>query len=195
MTSESVGSETKTSLANVSIKSIGHGKEPYEVLHVVALAELDVVGDIDGEPRITSNMNFLLGAIDNDGGAVIDGLKVEQDPLAFPLCWNLEICLVPHVVDIENLQAREGALDASRDEDLVVQGTGLGRAIDVSVAGGSAPRPNAIEALPGITAQLRARILGPRVGADFVGPVGVQRRRLDLVRRLAARRAQSAEGG
>ncbi|KAK8924376.1 hypothetical protein VCV18_004796 [Metarhizium anisopliae] len=145
-----------------------------------------VLGDVDGEAEIPADVVAGAGAVDKDGGLVVDGLKVEQDAGAAPGVGHGERAAEPHVRRVEALDAREAALDARRHQDLARERRRR-RAVGARVGGvGVAKGPEAVEIPPVVAPELRPGVLGPRVRADGVGPVRVERRRLHLVRRRGA---------
>lgn len=103
MTSESVGSWTKTRLGQRSVT-----EEPGEDLgnlQIVLAIEGDIVRHINGEPIVASSMGANLFAIDKHCGVVVHGLEVEKHAVVVPVLWHLEFPREPHMSHIETLNA------------------------------------------------------------------------------------------
>lgn len=152
----------------------------------VGPVEIDVLRGVNGEAPVAAAVEGSLSAIDENGGLVIDSLEVEQDALAAPVVGNREGCREPKVGNVQLLDTRDTALNAGRDENLLVQGSGRKRrnlSRRLSEGRRSLVRPEAIEVLPLVASQLRARIIGPRIGTDLICPRSVERGRLELVGR------------
>ena len=122
MLAELVGSLTKTSLYDVRYAARTIQCKTANS-HVIGSAIGDAISHINAEAVVTTNVVSNLISIDKDGRFVVDGLKVENDLLALPIAGNLKGGLVPHVTDVEDLQAGETTLNARRNHDLGVKRT------------------------------------------------------------------------
>lgn len=141
------------------------------------------VGDVGGEPGVTAGVFGDLGAVDPDGGPVVDGVEVELQPLVLagralavlaaladrPVLRHGDELAVEHVVLVA-LQAGELGLDRERHDDLLVELLAEDRLLAL---GGPGELPGAVEVLPLVANLLRPGILGQRVVlVQLVAPGG-----------------------
>lgn len=144
---------------------------------LLGAAALQRVGDVGGEPGVAAGVFGDLGAVDPDGGLVVDGVEVELQPLVLavpvladrPVLRHGDELAVEHVVLVA-LQTGELGLDRERHDDLLVELLAEDRLLAL---GGPGELPGAVEVLPLVADLLRPGVLGQRVVlVQLVAPGG-----------------------
>ncbi len=144
-------------------------------------AVLQRVGDVGAEPGVTAGVFGDFGAVDPDGGPVVDGVEVELQPLVpavpaplasladAPALRHGDELAVEHVVLVA-LQAGELRFDRERHDDPLVELLAEDRLLAL---GGTGELPGSVEVLPPVADLLRAWVLGQRVvPVQLVAPGG-----------------------
>jgi hypothetical protein len=132
-----------------------------------AAAGLQRVRDVGGEAVVAALVRGDLVAVHIDRGLPVDGVEVQQQPLAVPGARHRERAPVPHPV-LAPVDARQLGLDGERDDDALRQRPAERRRVAV-LRGRELPR--AVQVLPAVAHQLRPRVVRQRVAwVDALGP-------------------------
>ena len=142
------------------------GVEDLEGHHVV-LPHLHLFGDVEAEGVVAAVVGAYHLAVDIDRAPPVDGLKVEQHPLAAPCGGHCEGASVSHAL-VVLLDAAQCALHAVGHQNLSQPRGGN----ILVIAGQVGKLPQAVEVLPVGAHHLRARILRQRIGGAHLGSKG-----------------------
>ena len=141
-------------------------------------------------------METCLLSVDEHGGFIVHSSEVEQHVFSIPRTRDGEVCPEPGIKCVRSLDTyrrlarleliseeditptREAAFEAGRNQDFLGEILAEWRVLTVIEAGSTLILPNAVQVLPLGSLHLRARILGPRIDSDIIGPRGGQWRLL-----------------
>ena len=103
-------------------------------------------------------------SVDEDGCVVIDGTEVEQDVLACPSSWDIDVALVPNAGDEVGVQhAGEFALRAEGDGYLAVEALAVAEVtLRTSLSEVETIAPSTVQVDPIGTFELRTWVLAAR---------------------------------